>query len=1015
MSDTLDRLRTALADRYAIDRELGAGGMATVYLAEDLKHHRKVAVKVLRPELAAAIGAERFLREIEVAAQLNHPHILALYDSGEADGYLYYVMPVVEGESLRDRLDHEHQLPIDDAIRLTEQIASALEYAHRQGVLHRDIKPENVLLHEGEAMVTDFGIALAMSEAGSTRLTETGFSLGTPHYMSPEQAAGAQDLDVRSDVYALGCVLFEMLAGEPPFTGNTAQSVIAKRIAESAPNVSTLRDTVPASVNESLAKALARSPADRYESAAAFASALAATKTITTGETTAPHRWNHPVAAAALFGVASLVILGVVYLAMLQLGLPDWVLRAAVGLLIIGLPIIVATALSERQRMFRADRQGHRWLNWRRAVQGGGLAFASLAVATVGFMGLRTMGIGPAATLMAKGVLEARDPILLADFANRTSDTTLAATITGGLRIDLSHSRVVRLVEPNIVVAALDRMRVDRDAPLDEALALRVAEREGVKAVLAGEISSVGSGYILSARLISPTDGALLGAARVTADDDSELIRAIDQLSARLRERIGESLKDVRSSPALDRVTTSSLAALRKFTQAVHRADQEGDPVGAVPLLEEAVALDTTFAMAYRKLGNILGQSLGRTEASHAALRRAFDLRERLPEGERYLIAAYYYGAVDYDEDKVRSAYRSALALDGDDYIALNNLASRMIVTRQWVERESLALRAVDVAGAWQSYANAIASQTLQGQFTEAQATIERFAEANPGHPRATNWQIDLLMGQREYERAEELLRAQFADGAVGNIGLLGGLMQLRGRMNEAERWFREWMAQDLPRDFPAIIHLATLQAVRGALVEAMQLLDSYAVDTLPPVERPYLQLAEFHAAAGRLDRARALVAEHEEHVPAGLRKLPGRRGGSRRISGEIALSQGRFDDAVAEFTMVNELSGECTTCGLARLAFAWLRNGQPDSALSVYERLVSTPTRRLNDDDIRWLPHTYRQLGELYEARNDTTNAINYYNEFVELWKDADPELQPQVEDVRRRIANLIGELSGR
>jgi hypothetical protein len=303
----LDRLTAALAGRYAIERELGAGGMATVYLARDVKHNRQVAVKVLRPELAAALGAERFLHEIRVAAQLNHPHILPLFDSGQAfvpphrgaeggtggEAFLYYVMPVVEGESLRDRLSRERQLPIAHAVRLTEQIASALDYAHRQGVIHRDIKPENVLLHEGEAMVTDFGIALAISEAGGTRLTETGFSLGTPHYMSPEQAAGEQELDARSDVYALGCVLFEMLAGEPPFMGANAQSVIAKRITESPPSISTLRDTVPTRLKESLVKALARSPADRYESAAAFATAVAQEPTgaqVTT-------RWNHPVPA----------------------------------------------------------------------------------------------------------------------------------------------------------------------------------------------------------------------------------------------------------------------------------------------------------------------------------------------------------------------------------------------------------------------------------------------------------------------------------------------------------------------------------------------------------------------------------------------------------------------------------------------------------------------------------------------------------------------------------------------
>lgn len=282
MTDTFDRLKSALAERYTVERELGAGGMATVYLAEDLRHHRKVAVKVLRPELAAALGTERFLHEIEVAARLSHPHILALYDSGEADGYVYYVMPVVEGESLRDQLNHEHQLPIDEAIRLTQQIASALDYAHRQGVIHRDIKPENVLLHEGEAMVTDFGIALALSEAGGTRLTETGVSLGTPTYMSPEQSMGERELDARSDIYAMGCVLYEMLAGEPPFTGPTAQAIIAKRLSEPVPHVSTMRETVPPTVEAAINKALARAPADRFSSASDFGDALTS---VTTGDT----------------------------------------------------------------------------------------------------------------------------------------------------------------------------------------------------------------------------------------------------------------------------------------------------------------------------------------------------------------------------------------------------------------------------------------------------------------------------------------------------------------------------------------------------------------------------------------------------------------------------------------------------------------------------------------------------------------------------------------------------------
>jgi eukaryotic-like serine/threonine-protein kinase len=274
-TDRLDRLTAALADRYALERELGSGGMATVYLAEDLKHRRKVAIKVLRPELAYLLGPERFVREIEIAARLNHPHIVALYDSGGAEGFLFYVMPWITGESLRQRLRREKQLPADEALRLTLQVATALHYAHSRGLVHRDIKPENILLHEGEAMVADFGVALVASAAGD-RMTATGLALGTPEYMSPEQAAGEPTVDARSDVYSLGCVLYELLAGEPPYTGPTAQAVIAKRFTDPVPAIRRLRPAVPLAIEQALMKALGRVPADRFESAEAFATALTA-------------------------------------------------------------------------------------------------------------------------------------------------------------------------------------------------------------------------------------------------------------------------------------------------------------------------------------------------------------------------------------------------------------------------------------------------------------------------------------------------------------------------------------------------------------------------------------------------------------------------------------------------------------------------------------------------------------------------------------------------------------------
>jgi hypothetical protein len=308
MGDDATLIAAALDDRYVIERQLGAGGMAVVYLARDRKLDREVALKVLRPELGAVLGAERFLTEIKISARLDHPHILTLIDSGEANGLLYYVLPFVRGESLRDKLDREHQLSIDEALTITKQVASALDYAHRQGLVHRDIKPENILLQEGEAMLADFGSALAVKEAGGNRLTQTGLSLGTPQYMSPEQATGDRGIDARSDVYSLAAVLYEMLAGEPPVTGASAQSMIAKLMTETPTHLRVLRSTVPPEIDAAVSRALSKTPADRFTSAGDFARALAAKPAAEEPAAAAPTRRSR---RPMLIGAAAVVLVGV--------------------------------------------------------------------------------------------------------------------------------------------------------------------------------------------------------------------------------------------------------------------------------------------------------------------------------------------------------------------------------------------------------------------------------------------------------------------------------------------------------------------------------------------------------------------------------------------------------------------------------------------------------------------------------------------------------------------------------
>ncbi|HSE52200.1 MAG TPA: serine/threonine-protein kinase, partial [Gemmatimonadales bacterium] len=323
MSEILARLSAALGDRYQIERQIGEGGMATVYLARDLKHGRRVAIKVLRPELAARLGSERFLHEIKVTAGLQHPNILPLYDSGATDEFLYYVMPYVDGESLRTKMRHDGQLSVEDTVAISRSVAAALDYAHEHGIVHRDIKPENVLLQRGQALVADFGIALAVSAAGGERLTQAGISVGTPDYMSPEQAAGDRTVDARSDIYSLGAVTYEMLTGDPPHPANTVQGVIGKILHEKPSPISQSRDLVPANVTAAVHRAIAKSPADRFTRASQFADALSnpGFRLPITAETATTVAIVHRRPSAALLAGA---------LAMLVLGLAGgWLLRTA--------------------------------------------------------------------------------------------------------------------------------------------------------------------------------------------------------------------------------------------------------------------------------------------------------------------------------------------------------------------------------------------------------------------------------------------------------------------------------------------------------------------------------------------------------------------------------------------------------------------------------------------------------------------------------------------------------------
>jgi TolB-like protein len=592
-NDRLSRLKASLASRYSLQRELGRGGMATVYLAQDLQHDRPVALKVLHPELAATLGPERFLREIKLTARLQHPHILPVFDSGDVDGQLWYAMPFVEGRSLRARLASERQLPLDDAIRITCNVLAALSYAHGQGVVHRDIKPENILLEADEAVVADFGIARAI-DAAADRLTETGLALGTPAYMSPEQAAGERAIDGRSDLFAVGCVLYEMLAGEPPFTGPTPQAILAKRFSAPIPSLRITREGIPEGVDRVISRALARAPADRFPTAAEFSRALEVGR-------------SEPALSAAKGGQA--------------VGVTDkrTVARAR------------APSISRRQALLVA-------LSALLVIGGAWLARRWLAAPL------------PAVSLERLAVL----PFATSGSANITY---LADGMVDLLSRNLNGAADLRTIDAGTVLTAGSKAGT---RPGDAAAARALARRLGAGLYVLGSVHAVGGRLRIQADLYSEADTSEATLARATAEGDTALFfQLVDRLSADLLAGRGRGLGSrLMQSAAL---TTSSLGALKHYLDGERNLrGGEGEFDSAIAGFQRAIAKDSTFALAYYRLG-VAGGWAQRPGISGPATQRALALGSRLENRDRRLLSAFaalQRGAADEAEQQYRAILR---------------------------------------------------------------------------------------------------------------------------------------------------------------------------------------------------------------------------------------------------------------------------------------------------------------------------------------------------------------------
>ena len=1050
MSDLRDELQRTLGDAYTLERELGGGGMSRVFVAEDNALGRKVVVKVLSPDLTAGVNVDRFKREIQLAARLLQAQIVPVLAAGELDGVPYYTMPFVEGESLRARLARTGALPIPEVVSILRDITRALAYAHERGVVHRDIKPDNVLLSGGTAVVTDFGIAKALTAAkndapiADASLTQLGTSVGTPAYISPEQAAGDPNVDHRADIYSLGCMAYELLTGQPPFAGRSPQRTLAAHLTETPRPIEETRPDVPPALSALVRRCLEKEPAARPQSAAEIGALLdgvpsgssTTTQLTGAGATTRALLW-YATAFAAVGIVAKAAVVG--------LGVPDWVFSGAVVLMLLVLALVLATAWAHRTTrhisaqtpaltpasgathgtMTNVALKANRFLTWRRVFRAAAVSIVSFAIAVVAVMVLRGFGIGPAASLLAAGRLHGRERLLVTDFA-AGKDSSLSHVVTEAVRTNLGQSKAVSIMPPTAIAAALQRMQRSASGSIDIPLGREIAVREGVKAIVGGSVTPLGSGYVVSIRLVSADSGGDLAAFQKTVNGTSGLLDAIDDLTRKLRGRIGESLKSVRDAPALDQVTTSSLDALRLYAEASRASDLEGDYVKSEKLLREAVARDTMFAMAYRKLGVTLN-NLGMSRASiDSALSRAYQYRDRLPERERYVtIATYYQTGSGFDRQKAAEAWQQALAIDSTEVAALVNLANNYRSRRQFARAESLyaAVNASPRASqiSWGNYAGTLMAD---GKLAAADSA---YAEVRHRFPNAQTAQVSpvVMMYQRgQFDSVEAFWRARStSNNTIAKLSGMANLVNstmLRGRLREAQRLSVDTRALNAARGVPAnplsdSINSATVQLWyfdrRDAAAHALDVaLAQVPLRSLPLEQRPYYTLAGTYAMAGRVDRAKSLIAQAETdmHGMSMLRVLEPNR---HAALAEIAIAERRPLDAVREVWKADSLPdgpvGDCVHCIDVDLGRVFDLANQPDSAIAHWEAYLNYPTHDAGRDAI-FLPGMHKRLGELYEAKGETQKAISHYTAFIDLWKNADKELQPKVSEARTRLAAL-------
>ncbi len=1050
--DLTSRLQDHLGAAFRIERELGGGGMSRVFLAHEHRLSRKVVVKVLSPELVQGINAERFEREILLAASLQQANIVPVLAAGEVDGLPYFTMPFIEGESLRNRLTGSG-MPINDILAILRDITKALAYAHDRGIVHRDIKPDNVLLSGGTAVVTDFGIAKAISAsrtAGSgATLTSVGTSIGTPAYMAPEQVAGDPDVNHLADLYSLGCLAHELITGRAPFADRTAQRMLAAHLSEPPPAIESVRGDCPPALAGLVARLLAKDPADRPRDAAEVLRAIdaAATSSAPTLAMSGPGMLPKVLAYyAAATGLVALLA----RTAVVAIGLPEWAFTGAMVVMLLGLPALLFTAWVKRTvrraagtvptltpggtmvashgTMATLALRANRYISWRRTMRGGIVAMGAFVLLVTGFMVTRAMGVGPAASLFAAGTLDQQDRVLLADLVAASEDSALAPIVVEAVRAAMSQTNAIRLLEPADVADVLEQMHRGRSSRIDPAIAQDVALRSGAKAILGGRFARVGTGYAVSLELRSASDGAVLTSVQSTTTE-ARLLETVDDLTRKLRSKLGESLRQVQRSVPLPKATTSSLAALRKFGEASQANDVESDFDAAVRLAREAVAIDSTFALAWRKLAIALLNGEYLVALRDAALEQSLRHADRLSPLERQIVIGTFYGlhSTQGDEAKSLEAYRAAYRIDPTNNIAIQQL--RVDYERRGISDSALAIarREYELRPNLKSHLSVAIARATVGDLDVAAATLDSISRNTPddtataifqrtalwvawkrGDDASARRMIErLAVAPRLADRVFGLLRLSELELTAGRLAASQAAIAERARLMASRERFDDTPLWEADKN----IRYRDRRDLGVRQVNAMIASPEWA--RVSANERPYWDVIDVYSEAGRPDLARRILDAWQRDVPESFTDDLWRPYVSA-AEGSIALAEGKAALAAEKFrAAIHNADGtEAGYIGLNLLGLgrAYDAAGQVDSAEAVFHRFLALPPEKRGEGSAEGygLAMIRKRLGEIYESRGEVKRAIAQYAALVEQWADTDAELQPAVREIRTRLGEL-------